>query len=241
MRSQLQIPHCRRDRLRVRRSLLLIGCVLLLVTNGLPQTFKDGKLSAPEIPKAATIEIILLTAPGIDAEGSRWEIAYEFRIINEAAYEAAYFEARKQGKSEGIGRRVGELIREADVKQLLRPAENHKFVLQIPFSPEIQERLKNQPRDRVKVPPGLETREANKSSQEQESKFQTFMFYSVINIYDARLRKNILIQVPQTWDFANYLDARFGFKIEINNDGSYSWKTSSPAKIRAPVLEIRNP
>ena len=219
---------------------LFIGCIalLLLVTNGLSQELKSGQLPSQEIPKAATVEIVLLTAPGIDDEGSKWEIAYEFRITNEAANEAAYFEARKQGKPEG---RVGELIKEADLKKPLRSPENHKFVFEIPFSPEIQERLRNQPSEYLKIAPGTITPERNKVLQKQETKFQVFMLYSVINIYDARLKKNILIPVNQEWSFANYPDARFGFKIELNSDGSYSWKTSSPANRRSPVMEIRKP
>ena len=85
------------------------------------------------------------------------------------------------------------------------------------------------------------TPEINKLLQEQEIKFQIFKFYSVLNIYDAKLKKNIMIPVSQEWDFANYPDARFGFKIEINSDGGYSWKTSLPANRRSPGLEIRKP
>lgn len=187
------------------------------------------------------MEIVLLTAPGIDDEGSKWEIAYEFRITNAAANEAAFFEARKRGKPQGTEVRVGELIKEADLKKTLRPPENHKFVFEIPFSPEIQERLRNQPSEHLKIAPGTITPERNKVLQEQETKFQVFMLYSVINIYDARLKKNILIPVNQEWSFANYPDARFGFKIELNSDGSYSWKTTLPANGRSPVMEIRKP
>lgn len=198
-------------------------------------------MPSQEVPKSATVEIVLLSAPGIDDEGSKWEIAYEFRIINEAANEAAFFEARKQGKPQGTEVRVGELIKEADVKKPLRSPENHKFVFQIPFSPEIQERLRSQPKERVKIAPGPITPETIKPSREQEIKFQIFKFYSVINIYDARLKKNIIIPVPQEWDFANYPDARFGFTIEINDDGSYCWKTTLPANTRSPMMEIRRP
>jgi hypothetical protein len=225
--------------LPTRKRSLFIGCigVLLLLNNVLSQELKSGQLPPPQVPKAATIEIVLLSAPGLDDDASKWEIAYEFRIINEAADEAAYFENRKQGKPEA---RVGELINEADLKKPLRPSENHSFVFEIPFSPDIQERLKDQPKERIELPrPG--TAEAMKLSKEQEPKFQIFKFYSVINIYDARLNKNILIPVNQGWDFANYPDARFGFKIEIKDDGSYQWKTTLPANTRSPVIEIRQP
>lgn len=233
MRYYLAISRGRPHRLSARPGPLFIGCigVLLLVTNGLSQE-SSGQLPSQEVPKAATIEIVLLTGPGVNDEGSKWEIAYEFRITNEAANEAAFFEARKQGKPQGTEARVGELIKAGDVKQLLRSAENHKFVLQIPFGPEIQERLRNQPREHAKIAPGPRTPEINMLLQEQEIKFQVFMFYSVINIYDARLKKNIIIPVPQEWSFATYPDARFGFKIEINSDVSYRWTTSLPANTR---------
>ena len=210
--------------------------MLLLVCNSMAQNQKSGP--PQRIPTAATVEIVLLTAPGIDDEGSKWEIAYEFRIINEAANETAYFAARKQGKPEG---RIGELIKEADVGKPLRSAENHKFVFAIPFSPEIQARLRNQPREHPKIAPGPITPESYKASKEQDTQFQIFKFYSVINVYDARLKKNILIPVNQEWTFAKYSDARFGFKIEIDSDGGASWKTSQPANSSSPVMEIRKP
>jgi hypothetical protein len=223
----------------LRKTTLLFSCVgvLLLAGNTLPQKPK-GQPPAPKIPTAATIEIVLLTAPGIDDEGSKWEIAYELRIINEGANEAAYFEARKQGKPEV---RVGELIKEADVRKPLRPPENHKFVFEIPLSPEIQERLRNQPREHLQIAPGPITPESYKASREQDALFQIFKFYSVINVYDARLKKNILIPVDQNWSFAKYPNARFGFKIEIDSDGGASWKTSQPANSTSPVMEIRKP
>jgi hypothetical protein len=199
---------------------------------------KTRQLPAREVPKLATIEVVLLTAPGIDDEGSKWEIAYEFRITNEAANEAAFFAARRQGKPEG---RVGELIKDADVRKPLRSADNHKFVFEIPLSPEIQARLRNQPREHLKIAPGPITLESYQVSKEQAAQFQIFKFYSVIIIYDARLKKNILIPVDQEWTFAKYPDARFGFKIEIDSDGGASWKTNRPANSTSPVMKIRKP
>ena len=238
MNCYLKASHSRHHGLPIRSS-LFIGClgILLLVTNDLSQQLKSRTMPSREVPRAAIIEIVLLRAPGIDDKASQWEIAYELRITNEAANEAAYFAARKQGKSQGDDARFGELIKAADLRKPLGSPENHKFVFQIPLSAEIQERLRNQPKERVTAAPGLTSPE--KLLQEQETKFQIFKFYGVINIFDARLKKNILISVPQSWDFANYPDARFGLTIEINSDGSYRWKTSSPAKTKSPVLEIR--
>jgi hypothetical protein len=239
MGNRLPTSGSSHNKLGLGRLTLFFSCVgvLLLAGNALPQKPK-GQPPAPEIPTAATIEIVLLTSPGINDEGSQWEIAYEFRVSNEAAIEAAYFEARKQGKPQG---RVGELIKEADVKTPLHSRANHKFVFEIPLSAEIQARLRNQPREHLKTASGAITPEGYKVEKEQQTQFQVFNFYSVINIYDAKLKKNILIPVNQEWSFARYPDARFGFKIEINSDGEPSWKRSQPANSSSPVIEIRKP
>ena len=237
MRCYFATSRSRHHGWRTLPRLLYHGCILLLVTNGLSQESKSGQLPSQQVPKSATIEIVLLKAPGIDDEGSRWEIAYEFRLSNEAAI----FEAHKQEKSQGAEVRVGELIKEADGKKSLRPPENHKFVFEIPFSPEIQERLRTQPKDMVKPPPGAITPEVIKQLREQEMKSQVLLFYSVINIYDARLKKNIMIPIPTSWTLAKYPNARFEIRIEVNSDGSYSWNRSSPANTSSPILEIRKP
>jgi hypothetical protein len=119
MNCDLETSRSRHHGRRIRPRPLYIGCIgiVLLVTNGLSQELKSGQLPSQQVPKAATVEIVLLNAPGIDDEGSQWEIAYEFRITNEAASEATFFEARKQGKPQGTKVRVGELIKEADVKK----------------------------------------------------------------------------------------------------------------------------
>lgn len=182
-----------------------------------------------EIPKMAVVEITLLRAPGINDGGSRWEIAYEFRI----ASEAALWEAGKQGKFKaGSEERVGELIKGGGVKKMFRSPDNRRVVFQIPFGSEIQERLRNQPRDRVKIRPGRISPEDIKLSKEQEMRAQAFLFYSVIEIYDAKLKKTIMIPASRTWDFDTYPQARFEIKVEINNDGSYSVNSSLPTKVR---------
>jgi len=65
-----------------------------------------------------------------------------------------------------------------------------------------------------------------KLSHEQELKAQSFLFYSVISVYDAKLKKTLTIPVTRIWDFANFAEARFEVKIEINDDGSFSAKSS---------------
>jgi hypothetical protein len=214
----------------VRLFSLSIVCVLLLATYGV-----RGKLDADlpvsqEIPKTAIVEIILLSAPGINEAGSRWEIAYEFRI----ATEATLWQAWKQGKFDsGSQEPVGELIKEDTFKELLRSPENRRARFQIPLSTEVQERLRNQPREFVKITPGRVTPEDARLLREYEMKAQVFMFYPTINIYDAKLKKNIMILFPQSWDFHNYPQARFEIKVEIKSDGNYNVDSYLPTRKRS--------
>ena len=57
----------------VKTLLLVMAVVLALGVNVFSQTTKGNEI-APEVPKSATVEIILSDAPGINDEGSRWEI-----------------------------------------------------------------------------------------------------------------------------------------------------------------------
>jgi hypothetical protein len=206
---------------------LNLVAVLFLAAAGAPTDSPLSARTSQVIPRAATVKIILLKAPGLNDEGSRWEIAYEFRIINQADE----WQAWKQGKFKaGSRERVGELIKEGGGKATLRSPKNREVIFYIPFSPDIQKRLRNQPRDRVKIASGEMAPEDIKLLKEQEMKSQVFLFYPIINIYDAKLKKNFIISYPQTWGFDDNPQARFEIKVEINNDGSYKVNTSLPAK-----------
>jgi hypothetical protein len=208
---------------------LSLAATLFLAASSAPSNFWASMQASQEVPKAATVEIILLKAPGINDEGSWWEIAYEFRIINQAAE----WQAWKQGKFKaGNGERVGELIKEGAVKETLRSPANRKVIFKIPFSPEIQERLRNQPRERVRTTPGQMTPEEIRLLKDQEMKSQVFLFYPAINIYDAKLKKNFIIPYQQSWNFDGHPDAWFKITVEINDDGTYSVNSSLPVKTR---------
>ena len=211
----------------IKLSFLSLAVVLFLAASsssgnpGVCMPFLKG------VPKAATVEIILLKAPGLNDARSQWEIAYDFRIANEAAL----WGARKQKKSSDESlQRIGDLIKEGAIKESLRSPANRKIVFRIPFSPEIQERLRNQPRERVTTTPGQTTPEEITQLKEQEIRSQVFLFYPVINIYDAKLKRNIIIPYQQDWNYDSYPDARFEIKVELNDDGTYIVNSSPPAK-----------
>lgn len=208
---------------------LSLATVLFLTAGSAPDNLRARMPASQEIPKAATVKVILKT-PGINDEGSRWEIAYEFRIANEITL----WEAWKQRKSNGgPEQRVGELIKEGVFRESLRSPENRQAVFQIPLSPEIQGRLRNQPRERFQTTPGKITPEEIKLLKEQEIKSQNFLFYSTLNIYDAKLKRNFIIPASRTWRFEDNPDAQFEIKVEVHDDGSYS--VTSPPSTKKPA------
>jgi len=207
---------------------LTLAVTLFFAVGIVPDNLAATMKTSQEIPKFATVKIILLKAPGVDDEKSWWGIAYQFRIINQANDWQAWKQGKFKAESE---ERVGELIKEGAAKATLRSAANREFVFHIPLSPEIQERLRNQPKEQVKIKPQM-TPEEIRILKEQEAKTQIFLFYPVINIYDAKLKKNILIPASRTWTFADYPQARFEMTVEINEDGSYKAKSSLPSNAR---------
>lgn len=204
-----------------------IAAILFLAASSVPGNLLASAPASQELPKAATVKIVLVNAPGINDEGSRWEIAYQLRIANQATAWDAWKQKKLAG---GSNERIGELIKEGSARQLLQSPQDRQFVFKIPFSSEIQERLKNQPKDFVKYTPGKITPQEIQLLKEQERKSQIFFFYPIISIYDAKLKKDIIILQPFSWSFSDYPDARFAIKIEIHDDGSYSFKTSLPAR-----------
>jgi len=205
-----------------------------LITNSVPGTAVSNSRSSDAIPRSVNIEILLLKAPGLNVSGSSWEIAYEFRITNALSR----WTERKKFKG-ASHERAGDLIKEGDVKKMLQARDNQNIVFQIPLGPEIQQRLKDQPRELVKVTSGSITPEQIRLSREQEEKSQVFLFYSVISIRDAKLRKTLTIPVNRIWDFVDYPEAKFQIRIEINNDGSYSVDSRDPKKPKDGIKIVK--
>jgi hypothetical protein len=206
---------------------LALAAILFFAISNAPDNLRASVKASQEIPKVATVKIVLLKAPGLNEEGSRWEMSYEFRIANEITLWEAWKQRKSSGGSE---QRTGDLIKEGSFRESLRSPKNREVVFRIPLSPEIQKRLRNQPRERVKASSGQRTPEEIRLLKEQEIKSQVFLFYTVINIYDARLKKNLIIPASRSWSFDSNPQAQFEIKVEINSDGSYSVKSPPTAK-----------
>lgn len=207
-----------------KRIMAAVAALAFLSTAASPKSVPASPQNQHQPPKSASVEVILISAPGIDDEGSQWEIAYEFRVANEKT-----LWQRRADMKVGSEKRVGDLIKEGTAKGTLRSAANRRFLFTIPFSAELQTKLRNQPGERVRVV-GDMSEETIKQLSAQETNSQVFLFYPVINIYDSRLKKNFVINTSRIWDYESYPDARFTIKIEIGKDGGYKVNSSLPTK-----------
>jgi hypothetical protein len=179
------------------------------------------------IPGTASLEFILVRAPGMDDEASNWEIAYEFRTANEQTLWAA--QSQFKGRSQG---RVGELVMAADTKRLVSSQPHNTINLVIPLAPQIQARLRKQPWDRVNLTAANSTPENIGRAKAQELDAQAFLLYCTVRIYDAKLKRNIVLPVARTWTLADYPDLKFEIKIELHDDGTYGVTSSTPMQTR---------
>src|SRR5882672_5967809 len=192
----------------MKRRLAKILFVFLLISLGLSPVAGTDSRALPKVPKSAIVTIRLLKAPGLNLPGSKWEIAYELRILPESSL----WQERAKLK-EGSTERAGDLIKKATLAKSLASSIGQTLLLEIPFPASTLDKLKNQPEDRLA--PG------------EDAKSQIFVFYAVISLRDAKLKKTLTIPVSRLWDFANFPDARFEVNIEINDDESYNVRSSS--------------
>jgi hypothetical protein len=218
----------------IRQVSLPLAAILFLAVEWAPGNLQARMKASQEVPKTATIKVVLLNAPGINDEGSRWEIAYELRLANEITLWKAWKQRQVNGGSE---LRVGDFIKEGVFRRSLQSPKNREAIFHIPLSPDIQEKLRNQPMERVRDSQSQRTPEEIKQLKEQEIKSQVFMFYEVIKIEDAKLKKNFIIPASRSWAFGDHPDAQFEIKVEINSDGGYNIKyngeSSSSTKKRS--------
>ena len=174
------------------------------------------QLDAPKIPKAVALKFTLLNSPGLSQAGSLWETVYELRIVNEATY----YQAIRDGKFKNANlERVGEVINKGSfTRNSFKDLQNREVILQLPLSEDVQARLRNQPKNRIKLA-AAPTIENIKISREHEQKGQVFLLYAVVNFYDPALKKNVVVPISRTWMFARYPVAEFEIRLEITETG----------------------
>jgi hypothetical protein len=189
------------------RKLLPFLLLLPLAAPGFSQQRENVSSSATKAPSVATIEIFLIDAPGINDETSRWEINYKFGMTTEALL----FEAHKRGDDD----RIGDLIKEGSIQRPLKPKENRKIILRFPLNAEIQKLLTDQP----SMPD--QTSMTIEQSRDYEKHAQNFSFHSIVEIYDARLQRKVILPIGGAWPYVSYPDARFEINIKIDAKGDH--------------------
>lgn len=170
---------------------------------------KAGKSSAA--PNAASIKIDFLGSPGIGLAETTWEMSYELRMLDEAAFESAVA-AGKLKKMDITDDKLGVKLASGNFnKSSLADAANRTQMVSIPFSEETRKKLG-----------GMKNR-------------QVFLFYGAAAIYDAKLKKSIAIPLSWAWLSEVYPQAKFGmgFKVEEDPEYGFSYSTSTdvPAKL----------
>ena len=203
----------------MKKRLATILFVLCLISQG-PWLVAETKSRAlQKVPRSATVTLRLLKAPGLNLPGSTWEIAYELRMLPESRL----FQERAK-LNESSTEHAGDLIKKAMLVRSLESSTGQTLLLEVPFDAPTLDKLKNQPADRLA--PGA------------DANAQTFVFYSVISVHDARLRKTLTIPVSRVWDFANFPEARFEINIEISEDERIDVRSAS-VKSRGITIQGR--
>lgn len=201
----------------MKRRLVTILFVLFLISRAPFPVAGTNSRPLQKVPRSGIVTLRLLKAPGLNLPGSKWEIAYELRMLPESRL----FQERAKLNASST-ERAGDLIKKATVAKSLSSSSGQTLLLEIPFDAPTLDKLKNQPKDRLA--PG------------EDAKAQTFVFYSVISVHDAKLKKTLTIPVGRTWDFANFPEARFEVNVEINDDASYYVRSSSR---KTPAITIQ--
>ena len=205
---------------------------LLFALNNFSQIKKEEPKNTLE---NATIKITFLNLPGVNLEKSKWEMSYELRI----ATEKQLLDAMTNGRIEDLNAipKLGDFVNKGSfTKNDLSKDVNREVVLTIPLDKMIQERLAgdlvNQSEFEKLVAQNKNTRE---SSAERQMKAQKFVLYANILVYDAKLKKNII--VPFNWlfpftRFSHLPGANFETIFEIKEDGSLEKKVVLPERTK---------
>lgn len=206
--------------------------ILIFALNNFAQVKKEESNAALENAK---IKITLLDLPGVNLGKSKWEMGYELRIANEKQL----FDAMTNGRIEDLNAipKLGEFINKGSfTKNDLSNKENREAVLTIPLDKKIQEMLAGELESLVKfndlVAQNKNTRE---SLMERQMKTQNFVMYANILVYDAKLKKNIII--PFNWimpftRFSHLPGANFEMTFEIKEDGGLEKRIVLPERAK---------
>ena len=204
--------------------------ILLLALNIFSQVKKEESKNALE---NATIKITLLNLPGVNLEKSKWEMSYELRITNRKQVS----DATTNGRLEDLNAipKLGEFVaKNSFTKNDLSKKENREAAFTIPLDKKMQERLAGDLENQVKFDElAAQDKITPELSAERQMKTQYFVMYGNILVYDAKLKKNIV--VPFDWimpftRFSHLPGANFEMSFEIKENGDVNKKVVLPER-----------
>ncbi|MEO8074676.1 MAG: hypothetical protein ABI891_15455 [Acidobacteriota bacterium] len=205
--------------------------ILIFALNNFAQVKKEDSNAALENAK---IKITLLNLPGVDLEKSKWEMSYELRI----ATQKDLSDAMTNGSlTLNADQKLGDFVaKNSFSKSSLVKKENREIVLTIPLDKKIQEKLANDLASLVEFENLVAQNKNNRESlTERQIKSQDFVMYANILVYDAKLKKNII--VPFNWllpysRFAHLPGANFEMTFEIKEGGDFAKSVVLPERAK---------
>ncbi|CAN5156516.1 hypothetical protein BH20ACI1_BH20ACI1_18780 [soil metagenome] len=208
--------------------------ILFLAFNNFAQVKKVESNAALE---NATIKITLLDLPGVNLEKSKWELAYELRIASQKELDGATINGSLKLDA---AQKLGEFVaKNSFTKNTLSKNENREVVLTIPLDKKIQEKLADDLANLASFNAAVaQEKNTSEMSSERKIKTQYFLIYANILVYDAKLKKNII--VPFDWvlpysHFSHLPGANFQMTFKIRENGDYERSMVLPEKLKKSI------
>ncbi len=203
--------------------------ILMFAVGSFSQVIKEESNAAL---KAATIKITFLDLPGIANDRSKWELAYELRIASQKELNDASTDGRLTLDAE---KKLGEFVAKSSFsKNVLSKKENREAFLTVPLDKKTQEKLSAE-LEILNKPAAVPNKNASEARSERQLKTQNFVMYANILVYDAKLKKNIV--VPFNWilpfaRFAHFPGANFQMTFQITENGEFARSMVLPEKTK---------
>jgi hypothetical protein len=207
--------------------------VLLFATVSFSQAKKEESNATL---KAATIKITLLDLPGVNLEKSKWEVAYELRIITRKELYGVMVNGRLNLDAD---KKIGEFIaKDSFTKNILSKKENREVILTVPLDDKIQKKLADELESISKSNAAAPNGDSSEPAAERGTKTQVFVMYAKALVYDAKLKKNII--VPFNWllpfaRFAHFPGANFQTTFQIKENGEFAKSIVLPEKTKNSI------
>lgn len=172
--------------------------LLLLLTAGGPVKAQTRGAETPPLPPTLTLALELQTLPGLDAPGSYWEVAYQWRIASQRE-----FDDWSDG-GENSDARVGTLLAERSFRRgNLSYKENRRYEISVPVTGDMLTRIR---------------RTAHHP--------QVLWLDATTRIHDATLGADVVKKINPVWGPNSYQAGKVSVRMEVTPNGNVRWFTA---------------